>query len=184
MHVEVYSRWDAVRIKLNGREVAQLLTGVEEAFKGVVEVPYEPGTLTVEGITGQRVVDTFSLQTVGEPALLELHATTFSPPLDGAHTLTFVEVSVTDANGLPHPQASPSIHYVLEGPGEIVGIGSGDLTNRQGYQANPRQAADGRALVVIRHKGEPQSGEPLRLKAMANGLEAAEIRIPGAPEIR
>ncbi|HKJ90537.1 MAG TPA: hypothetical protein VJ960_05355, partial [Oceanipulchritudo sp.] len=107
-----------------------------------------------------------------------------SPPPAGAHTLTFVDVTVADAAGIPHPEASPSIHYVLEGPGEIVGIGSGDLTSRQGYLANPRKAADGRALVVIRHTAEPQTGEPLRLKAMANGLETTEIRIPRAPVIR
>lgn len=176
--LEVYSRWDAVRVTVNGREAAEGLTGVEEAFKVVLEIPYKPGTLTVEGISGQKVVDSFSLETAGEPARLELRATTFSPPVAGAHTLFFVDVTVTDQEGIPHPLASPLIHYILEGPGEILGIGSGDLTSRQSYQANPRDAADGRALVVIRHTGEKNNSTPLRLKAQARGLESAEVLIP------
>jgi beta-galactosidase len=181
LQVEVYSRWDAVRIMVNGREVAQALTGVEEAFKAVVEIPYEPGTLMVEGIRGQEVVDTFSLQTAGEPARLELQANTFSTPMPSAHTLSFVEVTVTDEDGIHHPMASPLIHYTLEGPCEIIGIGSGDLTSRQSYQANPRIAANGRALVIIRHIEETGAGGPMLLKARAEGLKSVKIEIPKNP---
>jgi beta-galactosidase len=84
---------------------------------------------------------------------------------------------VTDEDGIPHPLASPLIHYTLEGPGEILGIASSDLTSRQSYRANPREAADGRALVVIRHIGHSRDQAPITLKATSDGLESAEIKI-------
>jgi beta-galactosidase len=147
--VEVYSRHPIVRIFCNNTLLGEQNLGADAANKAIFEVSYEPGTLHVQGLVGETVVEEVSLQTAGPPRriLLKCDKSSMRP---NDMDLIFVEVQIVDALGRVCPHAELPVNYTLEGPGEIIAIGSGDLASQENYLANPRSTHQGRALLVIR----------------------------------
>jgi beta-galactosidase len=171
--VEVYSRHESVRLYLNDRLLGEKPTTRAEAFTATFAVPYSPGSLRAVGVARGREVETFALKTAGAPAKLQLVADRTALHADG-QDLAFVTVQVTDAGGTPVPSADPSITYTVTGPATLAGIGSGDLTSTESYQANPRKASDGRTLVVIRTRTEPGA---ITIRASGPGLSDATLQL-------
>lgn len=85
--------------------------------------------------------------------------------------LAFVTVETVDAEGRRRFDADDIVKITLTGPGTIAAIGSGDLSSTESYQANPRRAFQGRALVNVRATRE--AGE-ITLTAKVEGLEHAK----------
>lgn len=171
--VEVDSRYDAVRLYLNGRLLGEKPTTRAEEFRALFAVPYAPGTLRAAGVKGGREVETFTLTTARASARLRLTADRARIRADG-EDLCFVTVEVTDRNGRLRPDADPAVRFALHGPGLIAGVGNGDMTTLESYQANPHHLFQGRAVVVIRSTAE--SGR-LKLTASAPGLADATVTI-------
>ncbi len=88
--------------------------------------------------------------------------------------LCYVTVEVLDADGHIHPTADNTIYFTINGPGNILAVGSSNPLSEESYIGNHRKAFRGRALVVV--KSTPEPGE-IRLSAHADGLEGTEIRI-------
>jgi beta-galactosidase len=167
--VEVYSRYDAVRLYLNRRLLGEKPTTRSGEFKAVFAVPYTPGTLKAVGVKNGRGVQTFTLTTAGNAARMRLTPDR-STIQAGGQDLSFVTIEVTDRDGRLQPNANPAVRFTLSGPGVIAGIGNGDMTTMESYQANPHQVFHGRALVVIR--STPEAGA-IKLVASAPGLADA-----------
>lgn len=55
--MEVYSRYPKVRLYLNDKLVGEQPTGVEQQFKAVFNMPYQPGTLKAVGVEDDREVE-------------------------------------------------------------------------------------------------------------------------------
>ena len=81
---------------------------------------------------------------------------------------------IVDDEGRLRPDADGPVRYAVRGPATIVGIGSGDLTSRESYRANPRRRFHGRALVVLRSTSEPGR---IELQAEAVGLEVSSVTL-------
>lgn len=173
LRVEVYSRHEAVRLYLNGRRVGEAPTTRAEEFKAVFSVPYQPGELKAVGLRGGKEVETFVLETAGEPARIALQPERFSLQADG-NDLAFIVVEIVDDDDHRLYAADDSVTYSITGPGEIVAVGSADLTSRESYHATTRRVFEGRALVVVRSL--PESGE-IELKAHAPGLGETKVSI-------
>jgi beta-galactosidase len=171
--VEVDSRYDAVRLYLNRRLLGEKPTTRAEEFKAIFAVPYTPGTLRAVGVRDGREVATFALTTAGAAARLRLTADRARIRADG-EDLCFVTVEVIDRDGRLRPDADPAVHFKLRGPGVIAGIGNGDMTTLESYQANPHHLFQGRAVVVIRSTAE--AGR-CKLTASAAGLADATVTI-------
>jgi beta-galactosidase len=169
--VEVDSRYDAVRLYLNGRLLGEKPTTRAEEFKATFAVPYAPGTLQAMGVQNGREVQVFTLTTAGDAARLLLTPDRAAIHADG-QDLSFVMVEATDRDGHLQPNADPAVRFALSGPGVIAGIGTGDMTTMESYQANPHHVFHGRALIVIR--STPQAGE-IKLVASAPGLADATM---------
>lgn len=170
--LDVYSRHEYVRVYLDDRLVGEAATTRAEQFKARFDVPYAPGKLRVVGTTGERE-ETAVLETAGPTSTLRLTAESRPYAADG-QDLVYVEVEITDANGRIRYDAAPLVRYAVSGPAVIAGIASGDLTTTETYQANPRKADDGRALVVLRTKREPGV---VTLRAHAEGLASGSISV-------
>jgi beta-galactosidase len=171
--VEVYSRYDAVRLYLNSRLLGEKPTTRTGEFKAVFAVPYTPGTLKAVGVQYGREVQTFTLTTAGNATRMRLTPDR-STIQAGGQDLSFVTIEVTDRDGRLQPNANPAVRFTLSGPGVIAGIGSGDMTAMESYQANSHQVFHGRALVVIR--STPEAGA-IKLVASAPGLADAVMTI-------
>ena len=169
--VEVYSRHEQVRLFTGFDLVAEGRPDAENGYRLVFEVPYQPGVLSVQGLEDEAVVETFALQTAGLPARISLKADTESAVADRAR-LVFVEVEILDAAGTHHPDAAIPVRYTVEGPAEIIAVGSGNLATEETYLANPRETYQGRALLVLRSTGEPGS---VRVRAESGDLEGGSV---------
>lgn len=171
--VEVYSRYDSVRLYLNDKLVGEQPTTRVQEFRASFQVPYEPGALRAEGINDDQVVEKFELTTAGPAHGIRLSADRAKIRADN-QDLSFVAVEIVDEHGKLRPDAVNAIKFELKGPGSIIAVGSGDLTSREPYQANPRNTYQGRALVVVRTTHEPGT---IVLTARADGLESASVEI-------
>ncbi len=169
--VEVYSRYDAVRLYLNGRLIGERPTTQREEFRAAFEVPYSAGIVRAVGLRDRREVETFELATAGTPARLRATADGVALRADG-QDLSFVTIEVTDRKGRLEPASDPAVAIGLRGPGIIAGIGSGDMTSLEPYFANPRKTFQGRSLVIIR--STHQSGL-IELTVSAPGLQSARV---------
>ena len=91
--------------------------------------------------------------------------------------LSFVTVTVADKSGRLVPRSKQAIQFEMEGPGEIVATDNGDATSFESFQAPARKAYNGLALVIVRAK--PGQAGSITLKARAEGLAPASVRIRG-----
>jgi beta-galactosidase len=169
--VDVYSRHDAVKLLLNGREIGTKPTTRAEEFKAVFTVPYEPGELKVVGLDGDREVETFILRTAGDATALRLVADRTTLKADG-QDLAFVTVEAVDEKGNWQPVANAQVSFTVEGAGALAATGSADLTSTQSYAAPDVTLHNGRALAIVRTTRAPGA---ITLKAAAPGLAPATI---------
>jgi len=66
------------------------------------------------------------------------------------------------------------VAFSVSGAGELAAVGSGDPTSQEDYRGVSRSTYHGRCLAVV--KSGLEGGE-IRLRAEADGLEAADIII-------
>ena len=89
--------------------------------------------------------------------------------------LSFISVTIVDKNGLLIPRSKNHIEFALKGPGKIIAVDNGDATSFEPFQANERNAYNGRALVIVRS----EAGVPgvIVLKAASSRLASAECKL-------
>lgn len=110
------------------------------------DVEYQPGEIKV---VGQRNGETFEevIRTAGEPA--QLRATVDRPsfkaePGDVAH----VTVEVLDADGNICPITDNLVTFKVSG-GRLIGVESGDLTDKTSVKSSSRKAFSGLCLGIV-----------------------------------
>ena len=173
LEVEIYSRFDQVRLYLDDELIGEKPTTRAERFTANFKVPYAPGVLKAVGIQGGKPAAEQVLRTVGEPAQVRLTADRTTLRSDG-QDLSFVTVEVVDKTGQPRPDANHQVTFSLSGPGAIAAVGSGDMFSEEPYKGTQRKLFNGKALVVVRAS---RSSGAVRLTASAAGLKPATIAI-------
>ena len=138
------------------------------------QVPWESGTLKAVAKRGGKVVATDEVTTTGKPAKLALSVDRKKINADG-QDLAYVTVKVLDDQGHVCPDASNLVKFELSGSGKIAGVGNGDSTCHEDFQASQHSAFNGLCLAIVQ-SARDQSGK-LRLKASADGLDSAETEI-------
>ena len=172
--VRVYSSCPRVRLTLNGADLGVKETNRETRFTATYEVPYAAGNLIATGLNADgKEAARWTLKSAGAPANLRLAPDRATLAAD-AQDLSYVTVTVTDAQGVIDPNGDALVRFSLTGPGTIVAVGSSDPRSVESFQQPQRKAYQGRCLVVVKASGEPGT---LRLTAEADGLKPAEAEI-------
>ena len=167
-----YNHADEVELYLNGESLGKR-SKTDGTYHVVWQVPFTPGTLkAVSRLNGKDVL-TKEIHTAGEPAKLVLTPDRVNIHADDTD-LSFVTVDVYDADGNLVPNATPLIHFTVDGVGEIVGTDNGNPNDPNSLSKPDRQAYYGKALAVVRNKGG--KGE-IKLTAQADGLPVATATI-------
>jgi beta-galactosidase len=173
MQVEVYSRYDSVRLYLNDKLIDEKPTTRAQNYTATITVPYAPGTLRVVGLEGGKEVGGYSLHTAGDAVGLKLTADQTTLQADG-QGLSFIDVETVDKAGKLNPNGDQLVTFTLTGPGTIAGLGNANLKNTEPYQGTQVHVYHGRALIVLR--STKQAGT-LGLKAESQGLAAAGLEV-------
>jgi len=177
MAVEIYSRYDRVRLYLNDQLIGENNAGEKQGFRAIFYLPYQPGTLKAAGLQDGQEKETFTIATADAPASIRLTPDRGTLRADG-QDLSFVKVEVLDKNGQLQPNADEEISFDLSGPGLIAGLGSADMKSVEPYQGTQCRVFHGEAQIVVR--STKQSGA-LALKAHADGLSDGTTSIEAKP---
>lgn len=172
--VHVFTSGDEAELFLNGKSLGRKKKGQYEYRLRWDDLVYQPGTVKVVAYKNGRKWATSETPTAGAPAKLKLEADRDRIKADGLD-LSFISVTVTDANGRMAPRANNRIQFSIEGSGEIVATDNGDPTNFEPFPSHSRDAFNGRCLVIVRAKSGMTG--TIRIVAKADGLEAKSISI-------
>ena len=172
LKVMVFSSCPKVGLTLNGKDLGIKELKKEDKYTMEWQVPYESGTLTAIGYNkdGKKIVESV-LKTVGKPEGLKL-----SPDRDqltaATNDLSFIKVDVVDKDGNRCPDAINSINFKIEGPGEIIAVGSADPSSHESNISTSRKAFQGRCMVVVKAGKEPGD---IKLTATSDGLKSSTV---------
>jgi beta-galactosidase len=124
INVWAYSNCKEVELFLNGQSLGKQTMPKDLHLEW--NVKYAPGTLSAKGFdeNGNEIAET-KVETTGEPAAVALTPNRATINADG-EDVSVVAVSVTDLQGRTVPTASNKIHFTIDGPGKIIGVGNGD----------------------------------------------------------
>lgn len=160
-----------VTLTLNGQAIST--KSVSQAINGVLtwQIPYAPGVLRAVGRTNGQDACEFVLRTAGPPARLELLPDTAHLQADDKDVCQ-VEFRIVDEHGVRVPDATNEVTFTLTGPARLLGIGNGDLANREKCSAPVHQAYQGRGLAILQSGDQPGG---ITFQAIAPGLEPASV---------
>jgi beta-galactosidase len=172
--VHVYTSGDEAELFLNGRSLGRK---VKAPFKYRLQwddVVYEPGELKVIAFKAGKQWAEQSMKTTGPAAQLKLVADRQIIAGDG-DDLSYLTLSITDADGKTVPRTSPLVRFTIDGPGEVVATDNGNAIDPESFQSPERRAFNGLALAIIRAK--PGARGPVTVTATAEGLAPAKVSL-------
>lgn len=173
IEVEIYSKYEKVRLYCNDKLIGEKAIGRKEEFKVFFSLPYETGIIKAVGVNGDQVMESTILATADKVSNIKLTADRTEINADG-QDLSFVTVEMTDEKGILNPNAANQLNFELEGPGTIIAVANGDIKDNDPYVASSRKAFKGRAMVVI--KSTNQAGD-ITLKVSAEGINTSLTNI-------
>ena len=191
VHIGIYWNWnkgqlidvpvsacgDSVELFLNGKSLGrqQLDRRDPVRCRGLWKVPFEPGELLALCYDARGEVIARDVQrSFGDSAKLRLVAEDAFLLADNKD-MTFLTVSAVDKDGNPVMNAADRVHITIDGPGFLMGMDNGDSTDTDPYQTRSRRLFSGKLLAIL---GAGDIAGEIRIRAEAEGLEAAELVIP------
>ncbi len=137
-------------------------------------VDYEPGELRVVAYSDNKEIGKALMKTAGEPA--KIHLTPDRTKLNSSgDDLCYVLVEAFDKDGVPCPLADNTLHFQVEGPATIAGVGNGNPLSLEPFQSDSCQLFFGKAMLIVR--ANEQNPGPITISADADGLEGASVVI-------
>ncbi len=178
--IEIYSKGESVELFQDGRSL-----GVKKLSKAkaVYETIYQPGTLTVKAYDHSRKeIGESSLKTAGKDTRLTVtREATEVPSIRARETegeIIYLSGAVTDDQGVIKVTESKTITVTIEGPGELLGIGSGNPMAEEEYTGRRCTTYNGTMMAVVRRKKPAtQLEESIRVSFQTEDLEAVTIEI-------
>ena len=123
-----FSNLEEVELLLNGRSIGR--KAIQKDSHQQWTVVYAPGTIEARGYKRGEVVLTDRRETTSEPSQLAMRADRKTIAANGEDVVG-IAVEVQDTSRRIVPTAMNEIHFYLEGPGKIVGVGNGDPSCRE-----------------------------------------------------
>ncbi len=176
--VHVYTSGDEAELFLNGQSLGRKKKGKFEYRLRWDDVKYAPGELKVIAYKAGNPWATSSVKTTGPAAKLLAVADHAAIHADG-RDLSFVTITVADAQGLLVPGSANALTVTVTGPGELVATDNGDATDHTTFASPERKAFNGLALAIIRLK--PGTTTPVTVRVTAEGLSPAELKVSPTP---
>jgi beta-galactosidase len=172
--VHVYTSGDEAELFLNGKSLGKKTKGQYEYRLRWDDVTYQPGELKVVAYKKGKEWATDVMKTAGPAAGLTAQADRTTIAADG-QDLSFVNITIVDANGALVPRSQNKIRLSVDGPAEIVATDNGDPTSFESFQAKERNAFNGLCLAIV--KAKPGQAGAITVKAESEGLKEATVAL-------
>jgi beta-galactosidase len=175
--VRVFSNCKQVELFLNGKSLGRQT--MQPNWFLDWDIAYAPGVLSAKGYDAAgNVISQSKVETTGAPATVAMEPDRPTINADG-EDLSIIAISVRDSQGRVVPTASNLVHFTIQGPGKIIGVGNGDPSchepdkypTQSGWQ---RSAFCGLAQIIV--QSSKVAGN-IQLTATAAGLQPATISI-------
>ncbi|MDP4209132.1 MAG: glycoside hydrolase family 2 TIM barrel-domain containing protein [Bacteroidota bacterium] len=171
--VQTFSSCDSLELLINGKSQGVKSMANCENHKMTWNVNYQKGEIKAQGRIGGKVVSEDILRTAEKAQRIVLEADRNMIKADGLD-LAYIAVKVVDNNGIIVPFADNKINFKVSGEGTNAGVGNGDITSDELWQANSRSVYNGTCQLVVRASRKP--GE-IKINASAAGLKSATVTI-------
>lgn len=167
--VEVYSRYPQVRLYLNDKLIGEKTVGRDTQMKAVFTLPYQEGSLRVEGMENGQVKETKQLASASAPVAIRTLVENREMKANG-EDLSFVQVEIVDKDGRICPNAAIELEANVTGQGQLAAMGNADIKDIGSYVDAKHNTWKGRALVIVR---STQKAGKAKLTIKAAGLKPA-----------
>ena len=180
-----YTNCDEAELFLNGTSLG--IRKFDEKNDMHLEwlVPYQPGELKVVARKDGKVAATDIQRSAGLPVQIAISAD--QSALDpGKRDLSYITVRVKDENGNFVPKAANWVKSQTEGPGRLVGSGSGDPLSHTPFQDSTIRTFNGLGLAIIAansgpepeiRKGSTRKPGEIIVHATSKGMKPIELRL-------
>ena len=88
--------------------------------------------------------------------------------------LSYLTVEVVDEKGTRLPFGEEEVNFTIEGPGDIIGVGSARPNSVESFQQMSRTTFEGRCIAIV--KSGERAGE-ITVTATSPGMKAATAKI-------
>ena len=170
--VWAYSNLDAVELFLNGKSQGRKTMPKDSHLEW--SVPYAPGEITAYGYRGSKVVMKASRRTAGPAARIALAAERLNPGQDGT-ALVLIRAEAVDKSGIFVPTADTLVHFDVDGPAALIGVGNGNPTSLEPDHASERRLFNGLAQAILRVRNG--RGGRISIAASAEGLPLTTMSV-------
>ena len=170
VEVVAYTNLPEVELILNGRSLGT--RRLDDAPTGYLhwDLAFEPGRLEARAADSPISCE---LRTSGAAAAVVVLAAPAAITADGRYVAR-IDLGLADATGIPIATADVPVAVRVEGPGELLGLESGDVADTEAYTTPFRKTYRGRLVAYVRSTGVAGT---VRLRAESAGLEAAAATI-------
>ena len=171
----VFSNADEVELLCNGQTIDRKPVVKDGRFPNCVrfDTVYTPGKAEAVSYRGGKEISRASLVTSGRPAALVVTPERSITDADEAE-LIYVNIDVTDAEGLTVSNASIGLKAEVSGDGHLLGFGTGNPVTDEDYTDGETVSFRGHALAIIRRS--PVAGK-ITLTVSSEGLAAVRVDI-------
>ncbi|MEY8850153.1 DUF4982 domain-containing protein [Psychroserpens sp. XS_ASV72] len=138
------------------------------------DIKYEAGKLKVVAFDadGKKAAEK-EIQTSGQPYQIQLKPDRKNLSADGKD-MSFVEVSVTDQNGIPCPTANNQLQFEVSGAGTYRAACNGDATSLELFHEPTMKLFSGKLVVLV--QSSKNEGD-ITLKVSGENLKSAELHL-------
>ena len=172
--VEVYADAARIELQLNGRTVGTAKAGKDGDYLTKFTLPYEPGELTAIAYAADgSEIGRRTLTSAGSTLRLAVQPETVDLVADG-HDLAYLPIELTDDDGIVRPLADRAVTVTVEGPGTLLGLGTGEAITTEGFASPSHRTFNGRGLAVIRAGHD--AGD-VRVTVTAEGCAPVEVTL-------
>ncbi|MDP4276870.1 MAG: glycoside hydrolase family 2 TIM barrel-domain containing protein, partial [Bacteroidota bacterium] len=141
------------RLTLNGVEVGQPKAIDKDRYSTSWSIPYQKGTLTVEGLNeAKEVCCSSAVTTAGVP--VRLTALPDVRVIEKERGVSQIELDVTDSQGVLVPSAKNEITCRIAGPVRLLGLENSNNADMSDYRDNRQCVYHGRLIAYIQATGQ------------------------------
>ena len=169
--IEVYSQGHTIELFKNKKSLGK--KELKEFF-ATFDTVYQSGTIeAVSYDKSGREISRAQLKSAGKETMLTVKAENDTIYANG-EDLAFINVEVTDKNGIIKMLSEKKVSVSIEGAGTLLGVGSGNPKTTERYTGNSFTTYQGRMQVVVR--SGYQAGK-IKVLLTADGLPESSVII-------